>query len=65
MVRVVVSEKNPIDIVVGASQMQKLFQGAIAEINQGIDDLFLNEHAGRIALQRWHCCTRTQYGNIH
>ena len=52
MVRVVVSEKNPIDIVVGDSQMQKLFQGSIAEINQSIDALFLNEHAGRIAFQR-------------
>ncbi len=65
MVRVVVSEKNPIDIVVGDSQMQKLFQGSIAEINQSIDALFLNEHAGRIAFQRGHCGTGTQYGNIH
>jgi len=36
MVRVIMSEKNPVDIVVGDSQMQKLFQGSIAEINQGV-----------------------------
>ena len=45
MVRVVVSEKNPIDIVVGDSQMQKLFQGSIAEINQSIDCLLYTSDA--------------------
>ena len=65
MVWVVMSEKNPINIVVVDSQMQKLFQGSIAEINQGIAPLFLNEHAGRIALQRWHRSTGTQYCDVH
>jgi hypothetical protein len=45
MVGVVVGEKNPVNIVVGDSQMQQLFQGSIAEINQGIGALFLNEYA--------------------
>ena len=40
-----ISEKNPVNIVVGDSQMQQLFQGSIAEINQGIGALFLNEYA--------------------
>ena len=64
MVRVVMSEKNPVNIVVGDPQMQKLLQGSIAEINQGVCALFLNEYARRITIQRWHRSTRTQYCDL-